>query len=329
MSQAYERKVGILMKSRLIPMLITGLALALGMLAAMQLMQSLRAAKGTDIFSDEFSQQQDLNKTVTPIIFQTISEQDDQLSLSGTSEAEARISLYHQSQKLLEMVADNNGKWSASFPVKKDQHLALDLIIDVDQGARIRSDETVYRIPYANVGNSGETTQDFLKHSQQERALLLVTAPGGPSKVTQTPFRGPPKSGDLSLGAIDYDNSGGVIFSGNATSGGLVRIFANDGFIGESQVAPDGRWFLIAPETLPLGEYDIKAEFIQDNELISELSQSFTRFVDKKDFLQFNENLFVNYTPYGWYVARTLYGGGEQLTAILAPLDADLDIPKN
>ena len=308
------------MNSRLLPMLFTGLALALGMLAAVQFLQSLRNAGAIQNTPSQTAPQQDINKTVTPVIFQTISEQDGLISITGSSEAEANLALHDESQKLLEFMAEKDGQWSTSINIDPTQHLSLDLFVDVQDGARIRSDESVYRIPLIRSEDQVETEGS---EDRAKQALILITAPGGPSRIIQSPFRGLPTSGALSLGAIDYDKSGGVIFSGVSASDGKVAILANDSFIGEAQVGPDGRWFLIAAETLPLGKYDIRAQLIIDNEEKASISLPFQRFGDVAEFDQLSDVLQVNYSPFGWQMSRSLYGGGQQFTAILAPEEAD------
>ena len=45
------------------------------------------------------------------------------------------------------------------------------------------------------------------------------------------------------MGSIDYDESGGVIFSGTSELQGRIRVFANNTAIGEQSVDASGRWF--------------------------------------------------------------------------------------
>lgn len=302
-------------------MLVTGLALALSMIVAVQFFQGLGNVENAQPINEQTSRQQDINQTVTPVIFQSMSEQNDTFFVSGTSGPDANIGLYHGTQKLAEVQADKDGFWETSIAVAADKYLKIDLSVDVEDGAKIRSDETLYRIP---------SPVDISQENQlASPSLIIVTAPGGPTRIIQSPFRGLPTADGLTVGAVDYDKSGGVIFSGSAALEGNVRIYANDKFIGESQIGPDGRWFLIAAETLPLGSYDLEAELIVNNSINSELSIPFERLKDAEGFEMLEESLYVKYLPFGWQVARSLLGGGLQFTVILAPLEADALIVDN
>lgn len=300
-------------------MLVTGLILALGLFIAVQVSQNIGKSDADGADQPVNSQETpDPNATVDPVIFQSVSEQGGRLRMTGTSAPKAEIKIENKGNELTRVVADDAGAWQAEITVEQDQTLEIDLVVNIREGANIRSDEKLYRIA-APVSNKDTEGADH-------PALLLITAPGGPSRVFQSPFRGMPTNGGLSLGPIDYDDSGGVIFSGVSEREGRVRIFANNLAVGEIRVAQNGRWFFIAADTLPVGTVDIRTDLIVDGTVMASLEVPFERRVDDH---QDSFDVSVNYEPFVWQIRRKLLGGGYQYTAIFAPAEADPVIVEN
>ena len=301
------------MKPRLISMLLTGLALALGLLLAVQISQRIRAPNESVISENvQNPSTPDLNATVDPVIFSSMSEQNGELRLSGTSEPGVTISVEDRGQLLSSVRSDEAGQWNTAFSVDPARNMVIDLVVNISDGARIRSDEKLYRI----AAPEDLTNEDGVVPP----VLLMVTAPGGPTRIIQSPFRGLPTNGGLSMGPIDYDDSGGVIFSGASENAGRVRIYANNVVVGERSVATNGRWFFIAAETLPSGAYEIRAELITDQGIAASVAVPFERLRAPENS---SDQLHVSFQPFAWHVRRKLLGGGYQYTAIFAPEDGE------
>ena len=124
------------------------------------------------------------------------------------------------------------------------------------------------------------------------------------------------------MGPIDYDDSGGVIFSGTTEEEGRVRIFAGPQQIGETRVGAGGRWNFIAGNMLPLGEYEIAAELIKTDGIKARVSVPFERLAPSRS-KEVSIVPDVRFEPFRWQVRRPLLGGGAQYTAICAPQEAD------
>lgn len=297
------------MKSRLISMLLTGFVLALGLLIAVQVTQSLRTTGEAP--EQPVVDVQDLNKTISPVIFTTISEQNNELRLSGSCEPDAIVTLQNQGENLRQVKADEDGLWSVVLKVKDDTVLVLDLIVYVENGVKVMSDETLFRIPQPQYS-------DLADDEGSLSALLMIAAPGGPTRIVQSPFKGAPTMGALSVGPIDYDQSGSVIFSGSSEIPGQVQVFANNVLVGVTRVGPNGRWSFIAADTLPLGDYDITIELLSSEASSARIVLPFERLRNDS-----NEGavlpLDIKYKPLSWQISRRLFGGGRQFTAVFAP----------
>ncbi len=310
------------MKSRLIWMIVTALALALILLMAVQATSFLSSVPifSPEVKTSETTETSDTIKDTgfTPVIFRTISEYENGgtrlLRINGSSEPNAVLIILNRNQRLRQIRADDDGNWTLDINVESEQIMVLEVVMFVEGSLNVRADETVFRVPVPSK-SSEETYLD-------KSALIMVTAPGGPTRIVQTPFGGSPTDGPLTMGPIDYDDSGGVIFSGTTEEEGRVRIFAGPSAIGETRVGAGGRWNFIAGNMLPLGEYEIAAELIKPDGVKARVSVPFERLPPSSNTeLSFVPD--VKYEPFRWQVRRQLLGGGAQYTAIFAPQEAE------
>ncbi|WP_026940806.1 hypothetical protein [Hellea balneolensis] len=310
------------MKSRLIWMVVTGLALALILLVAVQttsFLSSVPIFSGDVEISEPAEKSEPVTDTgFTPVIFRTVNEfgtgSSRLLRVNGTSEPNAVLILLNRNQRLRQIRADDAGNWALDVNVERDQTMVLELVMFVDGGLNVRGDETVFRVPVP--------PKDAEEIDLDKPALIMVTAPGGPTRIVQTPFGGSPTDGPLTMGPIDYDDSGGVIFSGTTEEEGRVRIFAGPSAIGETRVGAGGRWNFIAGNMLPLGEYEIAAELIKSDGVKARVSVPFERLPPSRNTeLSFVPD--IRYEPFRWQIRRQLLGGGAQYTAIFAPQEAE------
>ena len=300
------------MKPRLISMLLTGLALALGLLLAVQISQNIRPQNSQDQnSSDNNDLASDLNEVVVPVIFTLISEQGDQLRLNGRSEPGATVSIEDHGRNIVDVVADENGEWAGTLPVNNRDNMVIDLVVYQENGAKIRSDEKIYRIP----------APENIEENLIPQALLMLTTQGSSSRIIRSPFRGLPTDNGLSLGVIDYDDRGGAIISGASENPGVIRISANETVIGDTPVMNTGRWFYIAADTLPTGTYELKFQHINNNEVTANIIVPFERIRTENE--PDSAAVSVQFDPFSWQIRRRLLGGGYQYTAIFAPIGGD------
>jgi len=302
------------MRSRLISMLLTGLVLAVLFLAVVQVTQTVRNRFFSEpTNSPQVETTENIRESFKPVIIQSVSEDNDIFFINGTSEPSVELSVQNFGNEVKKINSDEDGNWTVDFNIAPKELLQIDVIEYILDKKPVSSDETVHRIPPPEL--------DEASPEQSPRSLIMITAPGGPSSIFQSPFRGLPTSEAISLGSIDYDDSGGVIFSGTSMTDGRVRIYANDTAIGERRVQANGRWYIIAADTLPRGGFDIRAEVITSSGINSEIKVPFKRIMPNQ--LSTDQSLEVFYQPFAWQVRRSLKGGGNQYTAIFAPEEAD------
>jgi len=185
-----------------------------------------------------------------PASFQNISEfasgTKRKMRLSGIADPGSVVVLLNRGERLRQIKTNSDGNWGVTLDVSGAAMAIEALMFTGEDEVNIRSNETIFRIPVpsgANIASKNYTAP----------ALIIICSSGGPSRVVQSPFGQSPTAGPLTLGAIDYDDSGGVIFSGAASEDGRVRLYLGEAAIGETGVQPDGRWNFTAGKMLPLG----------------------------------------------------------------------------
>ncbi|MGB3457591.1 MAG: hypothetical protein WBA35_14625, partial [Litorimonas sp.] len=189
-------------------------------------------------------------------------------------------------------------------------HDGADEAADAADATRIRGIETIFRIrqpgPDPDPG-------------APEPVLVMVGAPGAPTRLVRSPFGELPRIGALSVAAIDYDDTGGVIISGLSSLPGRVRLYVSGAAIGETRVGPDGQWSYIASSVMPLGAYPVRAELLSEEGESPVVSVPFERLPPMPDTGTDDGALSVVFTPALWQIRRSLVGGGVQSTVIFAP----------
>ena len=285
---------------------------------------------------------------VQPASFQQISEFSDgpfqRLRLSGRAEPEAVVLITNLGVGLQQVRVNDLGQWGVTLDVE-DASMALEAQLYMGEDVPgIRSEETVFRLPVpaaeSEATPQGELfseteTDDMPKSVYKTSALIMVTAPGSPSRVIQSPYGGTPTSGPLSLSVIDYDFTGGVIITGTSSVPGRVRFSAQDAVIGETGIGVGGRWNFIAGRMLPRAKIRLTAELIPaegaPNAPEERISVSvpfiFLPPLQEED-TDGSGALSLYVDPDQWQVRRTLIGGGGQTTVIYAPEKLAAETPE-
>ncbi len=307
-------------KSKPLMILITGLLLALAFWAVIQVLQKNTGDEDLIQISAEQENSLDIPKSVKPFLVQTANapasilsaaQSGSDLSLRGNGLSGASLLLLSDGNELTRTEVDNEGNWSLDFSYPLGgKPIALDVVTLTSDGHEIRSDQSLVVINSQHVSEIVNTDKD--------KALLLLTAPGAHSRVLQTPYANLPQKDGFALEAIDYDDFGGVIFSGKSEQAGRVLIYAGDTLVGESRVDSLGRWSLIFGSIMPLGAYNISAVLVITDVSSVTLTLPFERTqplleVDK------NSKIAIKYLAGRIQIGRELLGGGYQYSVVYAP----------
>jgi len=307
-------------KSKPLIMLITGLLLALVLWTIVQVLQkkskdnkptqanieqqnSLDAAKPTKPLSGQYAN--------APASILSAVQRGVEISLNGNGVAGAGISLLNDGKELTRTKVNDDGNWTLAFMYDIDgKPFAIDVLTVTPDGHQIRSDQSLLVINYQHVSETQSADVD--------KALLLLTAPGAHSRVLQTPYTGLPTKDGFTLEAIDYDNSGGVIFSGSSKQAGRVLIYAGKNLVGESRVDNQGRWSLIFGNIMPLGAYNISAELVVADGSSVRLTLPFERMQPLFE-VEGSPKIVIEHLEDRIQIGRALFGGGYQYSVVYQP----------
>lgn len=333
-----------MMKPRIIWIIIGGLLLALGLIVTLQLLDVFSRFSDDDVPVAASEVDEEASLGIAPTLFTDIAEFSDgvkkTLRLSGTAEPSSVVVILDNGERIRQIRSDDDGNWAVSLEAVDDRAMVLEAILFNEAGVTVRGDETVYRVVLPQPPRDEEETDENTKPSDTPAedslpledilpeirpTLIMVSAPGAPSRIVKSPFGGSPTNGPLTMGPIDYDDAGGVIFSGITTSEGRVRLYTNDSVIGETRIGATGRWNFIAGRILPRGEHDIRAELISSDGALAEVSVLFELLPPTE--AKSTPVPIVEFEPFRWQVRRELLGGGFQTTVVFAPLEAEPIIP--
>jgi len=339
-----------MIKPRIIWIIIGGLLLAVGLIVTLQMLDVVSRWSGTEEQRPAIETNETTSLGIAPTLFTDVAEFSDgvkkTLRLSGTAEPSSVVVILDNGERVRQIRSDDDGNWAVSLDAVDVRPMVLEAILFNETGVTIRGDETVYRVVLpappsdeSDAENSEEASDPedadvieadslLLEDSLPEPlpTLIMVSAPGAPSRIVKSPFGGSPTSGPLTMGPIDYDDAGGVIFSGSTTSEGRIRLYTNDSIIGETRVSASGRWNFIAGRILPRGEHDIRAELISGAGALAEVTVPFELLPPTQ--AQSTPVPLVQFEPFRWQVRRELLGGGFQTTVVFAPMEAEPIIPE-
>jgi nucleoid-associated protein YgaU len=120
----------------------------------------------------------------------------------------------------------------------------------------------------------------------------------------------------LSIDAVDYDESGNVTISGSAAAGVRLHIYIENKFSGSGKADQQGRWRLVPGGALSPGLYTLRVDQVgQDGKVMGRAETQFTRAKPASPSSR-QTVVFVEPGNSLWRIARRVYGKGVQYTVI-------------
>lgn len=144
----------------------------------------------------------------------------------------------------------------------------------------------------------------------------MIAPPAGAVTLVQPPSSGVPKSADLAMSTLDYDERGQVTVSGQASPGAVVRVYINDNLVAEGPAGADGRWRLAPTNPVGPGKHTVRLDRLaNDGTPASRLELPFDRVVVAPGTGD-SRRLHVVRGDNLWNIARAHYGDGFRYTVI-------------
>jgi nucleoid-associated protein YgaU len=233
---------------------------------------------------------------------------DGRAVVAGRSAPGAKIVLLDGGKEIAHGQADARGEWvilAQDPPLPPGQH-ELRVVQHVEGRAPVTSDQVVVAVvPQPAAPAEGDKT------------LVMIAPPSGAATLVQPPTSaGVPKSADLQLSTLDYDEHGHVTVSGLATAGASVRVYLDDKAAAEGAAGPDGHWRLSPEGAIEVGKHKLRLDRLgRDGKPTARLEMSFERS-PSLSVSGDNRQLRVVRGDNLWNIARAHYGEGWRYTVI-------------
>lgn len=233
--------------------------------------------------------------------------QDGRAVIAGRATPGAKIVLLDGGKEIARGVADLRGEWvllAQDPPLAPGQH-ELRIVQHIDGRAPVTSEQVVVTVVPE-------------PQNKQEETLVMIAPPSGPSTLLQSPSpQGTPKSNDLQLSTLDYDDKGHVTITGQSPAGATIRAYINEKLAAEGVTGADGRWRLAAADPIAPGKHIIRLDRIGgDGKPTARLELAFERIVTAAASSDATKRLTVVRGDNLWNIARAHYGEGLRYTVI-------------
>ncbi len=151
-------------------------------------------------------------------------------------------------------------------------------------------------------------------------AVALPEKPGGRARLLQAPTSTPapePEPGPkIAIDLIEIEGDGRVAVSGHADAGAVVRVYLNEAVLGDARAGADGVWRLTPEQRIRPGSYTLRADRIGgDGAVLARIEVGFEHGGPVGTWPEGREIIVVRGHTL-WWIARRLYGRGEQYTLI-------------
>ncbi len=232
--------------------------------------------------------------------------------IAGRATPGAKIVLLDGGKEIARGVADARGEWvllTQDPPLSPGQH-ELRVVQHVEGRAPVTSEQVVVAVVPAPPDAKGEPSKD--------QTLVMIAPPGGAATLLQPPSAaGVPKSGDLQLSTLDYDERGQVTVTGKAMPGATVRAYIDDKVVAEGTAGSDGNWRLVPTAPIDNGKHKLRLDRLgKDGKPTARLEEAFERRVAAAPAAGDNRRLNVVRGDNLWNIARAHYGEGWRYTVI-------------
>jgi len=232
---------------------------------------------------------------------------DGHAVIAGRATPGAKIVLLDGGKEIAHGEADQRGEWvllMQDTPLSPGQH-ELRVVQHQEGHAPVTSEQVVIVVVPPSPDSGDET-------------LVMISPPDGASKLLQSPSaEGVPKSNDLQLSTLDYDDRGHVTISGQAKAGSAVRAYIDDKAAADGTSGKDGHWRLSPAEAVGPGKHVLRLDRLgPDGKPVARLELPFERLLTAATAKTDNRRLNVVRGDNLWNIARAHYGEGWQYTVI-------------
>ncbi len=122
----------------------------------------------------------------------------------------------------------------------------------------------------------------------------------------------------LTLDTVDYDDKGSIQFKGGAAIGGALRLYVDNGPVGDVQADDRGRWMLKPDAAMPTGIHSLRVDELDDTgQVVARVELPFERAtISAAALVKAGGRVVVQPGQNLWRLARAVYGQGVRYRVI-------------
>jgi nucleoid-associated protein YgaU len=252
---------------------------------------------------------------------------DGRAVIAGRAAPNARVVLLDGGKEIARGQADARGEWVILLqdpPLASGQH-ELRAVHHIEGRAPVTSEQVVVAVVPAPVPAAAPRAKDTAASGapaasevRREETMVLLVPPSGAATLMQSPSPvGVPKSGDLQVSTMDYDQHGQTTITGQATPGATVRAYLDGKVVAEGRTGSDGRWKMAPAEPVGEGQHVLRLDRLaHDGKPASRLELPFARLAVAAVAGDTTRRLHVVRGDNLWNIARAHYGEGWRHTLI-------------
>jgi nucleoid-associated protein YgaU len=232
--------------------------------------------------------------------------------VAGRAAPGAKVVLLDGGKEIASGVTDARGEWvilAQDPPLSPGQH-ELRVIQHIEGRAPVTSEQVaIVVVPQPPAAGTS---------APKDETLVMISPPGGAATLVQPPSAaGVPKSADLVISTVDYDDRGHATISGQAAPGTAVRAYVDDKIVAEGIAGTDGRWQLAPASPIDHGRHKLRVDRLApDGKPVARLELPFERVAVPPAAGGDGKRLYVVRGDNLWNIARVHYGDGWRHTTI-------------
>jgi nucleoid-associated protein YgaU len=252
---------------------------------------------------------------------------DGRAVIAGRAAPNSKVVLLDGGKEIARGEADARGEWVILLqdpPLASGQH-ELRAVHHIEGRAPVTSEQVVVAVvpapvPAPTTAAKGTATSGTpsTPNVRRDETMVLLVPPSGAATLMQSPSpAGVPRSADLQMSTMDYDQHGQTTITGQATPGATVRAYLDDKVVAEGKAGPDGRWKMTPAEPVGEGQHTLRLDRLaQDGKPIARLELPFARLAVAVVAGDNTRRLHVVRGDNLWNIARAHYGEGWRHTMI-------------
>ena len=203
-------------------------------------------------------------------------ERDGSAVIAGRGLPESDVTVILNGSPLGSVKADLEGAWVfvPEEPVPPGDHQltlrmnrAGALSIDSEQSVALKVPERLGEQALVVLSDANQPSRVLQKPELTANETTVAKSDASdPEEQAQGNL---PSSMELTLGTVDYDDAGEIIFSGRAKPGTSVRLYVNNKPVGDAPVAADGTWSFAGNEMIAPGSHSLRVDQLQGDGTVS------------------------------------------------------------